>query len=111
MCDRGYRGKSSIDGTTVEIHKNLGKQATTYQKQKARKRFRRRAGIEPIIGHLKSDYKLMRNYLKGSLGDSINLMLAAAAFNFRKLVRQLQIFLRFLLHSLFKEPVSLIPQL
>jgi len=53
----------------------------------------------------------MRNYLKGSLGDSINLMLAAAAFNFRKLVRQLQIFLRFLLHSLFKEPVSLIPQL
>ncbi|MBW2003162.1 MAG: transposase [Deltaproteobacteria bacterium] len=111
ICDRGYRGKSNIDGTTIEIPKNPGKRASAYEKRKARKSFRRRAGIEPIIGHLKSDYKLMRNYLKGSLGDSINLMLAAAAFNFRKLVRQHQIFLRFLLHSLFEEPVSLIPQL
>jgi IS5 family transposase len=38
----------------------------------------------------------MRNFLKGSLGDSINLMLAAAAFNFRKLMRELQYFLLFL---------------
>jgi len=95
ICDRGYRGTSYIDGTTIEIPKNPGKRATIYQKQKARKRFRRRAGIETIIGHLKSDYRLMRNYLKGSLRDSINLMLAAAAFNFKKLVRQLQMFLRF----------------
>ena len=100
ICDRGYRGKSIIDGTTIEIPKNPGKGATTYQKQKARKRFRRRAGIEPIIGHLKSDYRLMRNYLKGSLGDSINLMLAAAAFNFKKLMRQLldYLFLFFSIH-------------
>ena len=111
ICDRGYRGKSYIDGTEIEIPKNPGKGATTYQKQKARKRFRRRAGIEPIIGHLKSDYRLMRNYLKGSIGDSINLMLAAAAFNFKKLVRQLQMFLRFVLYSLVKEPVRLLPQL
>ena len=58
ICDRGYRGKRTIDGTAIEIPKNLGKKATTYQKQKARKGFRRRAGIEPIIGHLKSDYRL-----------------------------------------------------
>lgn len=111
ICDRGYRGKSTIDGTAIEIPKNPGKRASAYEKRKARKRFRRRAGIEPIIGHLKSDYRLMRNYLKGSLGDSINLMLAAAAFNFKKLVRQLQMFLRFLLYFLFKEPVRLIPPL
>ena len=90
ICDRGYRGTSSVDGTKVIIPKPPGKRSTAYQKQKARIRFRRRAGIEPIIGHLKSDFRLMRNYLKGSLGDSINLMLAAAAFNFRKLLRQLQ---------------------
>ena len=89
ICDRGFRGKSIVDGTKVVIPKPPGKRSTTYQKQKARKRFRRRAGIEPIIGHLKSDFRLMRNYLKGSVGDSINLMLAAAAFNFRKLLRQL----------------------
>jgi IS5 family transposase len=89
ICDRGFRGKSFVDGTKVVIPKAPGNRSTTYQKQKARKRFRRRAGIEPIIGHLKLDFRLMRNYLKGSLGDSINLMLAAAAFNFRKLLRQL----------------------
>ena len=111
ICDRGYRGKRFIDGTTIEIPKNPRKGATAYQKQKARKRFRRRAGIEPIIGHLKSDFRLMRNYLKGSIGDSINLILAAAAFNFKKLMRELQMFLRFLLYSLFKEPRGLLPQL
>ena len=100
ICDRGFRGKSIVDGTKVVIPKPPGKRSTTYQKQKARKRFRRRAGIEPIIGHLKSDFRLMRNYLKGSVGDSINLMLAAAAFNFRKLLRQLldYLFLFFTVH-------------
>ena len=93
ICDRGYRGTSSVDGTKVVIPKPPGKRATAYEKRKARKRFRRRAGIEPIIGHLKSDFRLMRNYLKGSVGDSINLMLAAAAFNFRKLLRQLHDYL------------------
>jgi transposase, IS5 family len=81
ICARGYREKRLIDGTTIEIPKNPGKRVNAYEKRKAKKRFRRRAGIEPIIGHLKSDYRLMRNYLKGSLGDSINLMLAATAFN------------------------------
>lgn len=57
-----------------------------------RKRFRRRAGIEPIIGHLKSDFRLARNFLKGSIGDSINLMLAAATFNFKKWMRELRAF-------------------
>jgi IS5 family transposase len=98
ICDRGFRGKSIVDGTKIIIPKAPGNRSSKYKKQKARKRFRRRAGIEPIIGHLKSDFRLMRNYLKGSLGDSINLMLAAAAFNFRKLLRQLQdYFLLFLL--------------
>jgi IS5 family transposase len=89
ICDRGYKGNKFIDGTEIVIPKNPGKKASAYERQKARKRFRKRAGIEPIIGHLKSDFKLMRNYLRGSLGDSINLMLAATAFNLRKLLRQL----------------------
>jgi IS5 family transposase len=89
ICDRGYRGKSIIDGTKIEIPKKPRKRASAYEKRKARKRFRRRAGIEPIIGHLKFDHRLLRNYLKGSVGDSINLMLSAAAYNFKKLMRQL----------------------
>lgn len=89
ICDRGYRGKSDVGGTKIVIPKPPGKSATAYEKRKARQRFRKRAGIEPIIGHLKSDFRLVRNYLKGSVGDSINLMLVAAAFNFKKLMREL----------------------
>jgi len=40
--------------------------------------------IEPIIVHLKSDYRMIRNYLKGTEGDGINTILAAAAFNLMK---------------------------
>ena len=36
-----------------------------------------------MIGHLKSDHRMMRNYLKGTLGDAINTMMAAAAYNMR----------------------------
>lgn len=97
ICDRGFRGRAVVDGTTIMIPRRPGKAATAYEKTKARKRFRRRAGIEPIIGHLKSDYRLARNFLKGHFGDAINLMLAAAAFNFKKLMKQLQYFLSLLL--------------
>lgn len=93
IVDRGYRGKKIIDGTMILTPKPPGKQATQYEKQKARKRFRRRAAIEPIIGHLKSDYRLVRNFLKGSIGDSLNLMLSAAAFNFKKWMRDIPSFL------------------
>ncbi len=73
-----------VGETQILIPKPSGKKATPYQRQKARKRFRKRTDIEPIIGHLKSDYRLTRNYLKRTVGDNINLMLVAAAFNFKK---------------------------
>lgn len=37
-----------------------------YQRDKKWKQCRRRAAIEPIIYHLKSDYRMVRNYLKGA---------------------------------------------
>ena len=64
------------------------KNASAYEKRKARKRFRRRAAIEPRIGHLKSDFRLDRNFLKGQVGDAINLLLAAAASNLSLWMRQ-----------------------
>jgi IS5 family transposase len=90
IVDRGYRGQSKIEETEIHLPKPPKKTASDYQKKKARERFRRRASIEPIIGHLKTDFRLVRNFLKGTLGDSINLMLAAAAFNFKKLMRKLR---------------------
>jgi len=101
ICDRGYRGVSEINGTKILIPSRSKKDATPYEKRKARHRFRRRAAIEPIIGHLKSDYGLARNYLKGHMGDGINLMLAAAAFNFSRLMKELVSFLFSILQLVF----------
>ena len=50
---------------------------------------RRRAAIEPTIGHLKSGNRMNRNYLTGREGDKINAVLSAAGYNFRKLLRWL----------------------
>ncbi|MHB1922581.1 MAG: transposase [Chitinophagaceae bacterium] len=51
--------------------------------RKKRKRHRRLAAIEPVIGHLKQDYRLCRNYLNGILGDNMNVIMVAAAMNFK----------------------------
>lgn len=66
---------------------------------------KRRAAIEPTIGHLKSNYRLERNRLKGALGDTLNALFSAAAMNFRKLLGLLLTFLLSLLSSLSPKPV------
>lgn len=88
IADRGYRGKSKVNDTWIVTPKPARKNASKETMALARKRFRRRAGIEPVIGHLKSDHRLKRNFLKGFAGDQINLLMAAAAFNFRKWMRE-----------------------
>ena len=87
--DRGYRGQKQAGDTAIEIPGTPKLRDTRYQKQKKRKLFCKRAGIEPRIGHLKSDHRLGRNFYKGLPGDAINIMLAAAAFNFKRAIRVL----------------------
>ncbi len=88
ICDRGYRGTKevTIAEHTIEISipGTVLKKDTKAQKEVKKEKFRRRAAIEPIIGHMKSDYRMARNYLKGFAGDEINLLLAASAFNLKK---------------------------
>lgn len=84
VCDRGYRGVSLVGDTTIILPKPPLKRDTRYQRDQKRQRCRRRAAIEPLIGHLKSDFRLARNYLKGSVGDDINLLMAATAWNLKK---------------------------
>jgi IS5 family transposase len=87
--DRGYRGKKEINGTQILIPGVPKKSDSRYQKLKKHKLFCKRAGIEPTIGHLKSDYRLGRNFYKGVVGDSINILLAAAAYNFKRAMKVL----------------------
>ncbi len=90
--DKGYRGKDSkVKGVDV-IHTGLSKKRMS---RAMRKKLRRRSAIEPIIGHMKSDGKLGRCYLKGSLGDAMNIMLSAAGQNIRKLLKLLATLLRY----------------
>ena len=87
IVERGYRGKTKVNDTRIMTPKPPRNNASKEALVLARKRFRRRAGIEPVIGHLKSGHRLNRNFLKGFEGDQINLLMAAAAFNFRKWMR------------------------
>lgn len=87
LCDRGYKGKSKINETRIIRPSTPTRDTDSAYKKLMRLRFRKRAGIEPVIGHLKSDHRLNRNYLKGFQGDQINVLMAAAAFNFRKWMR------------------------
>jgi IS5 family transposase len=86
FVDRGFRGVSEVRGTEICIPKPFDKKLSKYEQQKMKKGFRRRAAMEPRIGHLKSDYRLSRNFYKGIFGDNINVMLAAAAMNFKRMI-------------------------
>lgn len=81
-CDMGYRGHGLKGATKIHLVGKIPKRAT----KSLRKWMKRRAAVEPIIGHLKSDYRLNRNHLKGKTGDLINVVLAAAAYNMAKLL-------------------------
>ena len=80
--DRGYRGKT---------HHPTGKEtliAGSKVKDQGMKKFlKRRSSIEPVIGHMKQEHRLGRNYLGGINGDRFNPILAASAFNMQKLLR------------------------
>lgn len=86
--DRGYRGKKQIAETEILIPSPPKKSQSYYQQQKLSKAHKKRAAIEPIIGHIKTDHRLNRNFYKGVVGDNINIMLAAAAFNFKRMMNK-----------------------
>jgi IS5 family transposase len=87
FVDRGYRGHGETQ-TTVFI----SGQRRGIKTQRLKCSLKRREAIEPVIGHLKSDGLLGRNYLKGSEGDQMNVMLSCAGHNLRLILRQLRIF-------------------
>ena len=69
-----------------------------------RREMKRRAAVEPVIGHLKAEHRLGRNYLKGRDGDRSNAVLAAAGYNFSLLLRWLARLLRALVRMLLGVP-------
>ena len=98
IVDRGYRGKKTIEGIQIVIPspKEDSSKSIEYQNIKSRQ-CRSRAAIEPVIGHVKSDHRMLRNFLKGVKGNKINAILAGAAFNFKKALNEIKAFVFFYL--------------
>jgi len=79
--DKGYKGKKNHP-KNIEVFIAGAKKKT----RSVKNFMKRRSAIEPIIGHLKSDHRLSRNYLKGASGDRINSILSACSFNLKKIL-------------------------
>jgi IS5 family transposase len=98
--DKGYRGHNHTEKFRVWITGQVRRVT-----RPIRREMKRRAAVEPVIGHVKAEHRLGRNYLKGRDGDRSNAVLAAAGYNFALLLRWLARLLRALIRALF--PASL----
>ena len=65
---------------------------------KIKRELRRRSAVEPVIGHLKAEHRMGRNYLWHRQGDATNAILAAAGYNFRRLIQWIKLLLLQILH-------------
>src|SRR5260221_3709937 len=83
LADAGYRGHNAPLTHTFKVYTSSQKRRMTPAIKHGMKR---RASIEPVIGHIKNEHCMGRNYLAHSQGDAINAVLAAAGYNFRLLL-------------------------
>jgi len=98
LADAGYRGHNAPLSHRFKVYTAGQKRRMT---PAIKHEMRRRAAIEPVIGHLKNEHRMGRNYLAHQQGDAINAILAAAGYNFRLLLNWLRLLLRGILVCLF----------
>lgn len=90
IADAGYRGHNAPPDHKFKVFTAGQKRRVTPQ---IKREMKRRAAVEPVIGHLKDDHRMGRNQLAHSSGDAINAVLAAAGYNFRRLLKWLRLLL------------------
>ena len=90
--DKGYRGHNYPNKFRVWLSGQVRRVTKTIRRE-----MKRRAAVEPVIGHLKAEHRMERNYLKGRAGDRANAVLAAAGYNFSLLIRWFEALLRALI--------------
>jgi IS5 family transposase len=98
IADAGYRGHNAPPDYKFRVFTAGQKRRVTPQ---IKREMRRRSAVEPVIGHLKDDHRMGRNYLAHRAGDAANAVLAAAGYNFSLLLRWLRLLLRQILQRLF----------
>jgi transposase, IS5 family len=105
-ADAGYRGHNAPPDYKFKVYTSKQKRRVTPQ---IKREMRRRCAIEPVIGHLKNEHRMERNYLHHRRGDANNAVLAAVGYNFRLLVRWLRNFLRLILLAHFASGKLVLP--
>ena len=100
-ADAGYRGHNAPPEYKFKIYTSRQKRRVTPQ---IKREMRRRSAVEPVIGHLKDEHRMGRNYLAHRSGDFNNAVLAAVGYNFRRLIKWLRILLRLFLAVLVAPP-------
>jgi transposase, IS5 family len=95
--DAGYRGHNAPPEYKFKVYTAKQKRRVTPQ---IKREMRRRSAIEPVIGHLKNEHRMDRNYLAGRNGDANNAILAAVGYNFRRLIRWLTLLLAILMAAI-----------
>jgi transposase, IS5 family len=98
IADAGYRGHNAPPNYKFRIFTAGQKRRVT---PKIKREMKRRSAVEPVIGHVKEDHRMGRNYLAHRAGDAANAVLAAAGYNFSLLIRWLRLLLRQILWHLF----------
>ncbi len=93
VADRGYRGHNAPPTHRFRVFISGQKRRLT---ENIKRELRRRAAVEPVIGHMKSHNGMGRNHLAHAAGDAINAVLAAVGYNFRRLLVWLALLLSFL---------------
>lgn len=83
VADAGYRGHNAPPTHCFKVYTAGQKRGVT---EAIKRDMRRRAAVEPVIGHLKADHGMDRNHLAGTMGDAINAVLAAIGYNFRRII-------------------------
>jgi transposase, IS5 family len=101
--DAGYRGHNAPPEDRFKVYTSKQKRRLTPQIERE---MRRRSAIEPVIGHLKNEHRMERNYLHHRHGDANNPILAAVGYNFRLLIRWLRFLLCLILAAIFAPPKS-----
>jgi len=97
LADAGYRGHNAPASHKMRVYTSGQKRGVTAAIKKIMKR---RAAVEPVIGHMKQDHRMGRNFLAHAAGDAINAVLAAAGYNFRRVLAWLRILLAWIMHTL-----------
>jgi transposase, IS5 family len=106
IADKGYRGHGLPAPYDMRIYVSGQKRGVTAT---IKRELRRRAAVEPVIGHLKSDHRIDRNFLNGRHGDATNAVFAAAGYNFRRLIVWLKAVLSAVLFALLWAPQNPTP--